>query len=125
LILKVQKPTGGKILMAIFITQGRYSHEAITGMVARPEDRTEAVAKLAEKAGGKLLAYYVTFGEYDFMVITEMHSYKEASALVIAAAAGGGATHLKTTVAMTTAEAKQAFAAASELAQVYRAPGAR
>src|SRR5262245_14753215 len=111
--------------MAIFITQGRYSREAITGMIARPEDRAEAVTKLVEKAGGKLLAYYVTFGEYDFMVITDMPSHKEISAVVLTAAAGAGATDMKTTVAMTTAEAKKAFAAAGDLTKIYRAPGAR
>jgi uncharacterized protein with GYD domain len=111
--------------MGIYITQGRYSHEAVTGMIARPEDRTETVKKLVQKAGGKLLAYYVTFGEYDFMVITDMPGHKEVSAMVLTAAAGAGATDIKTTVAMTTAEAKEAFAAAGELTKVYRAPGAR
>lgn len=46
--------------MPIFITQGRYSRDALKGMLAAPEDRAEAVARLAEAAGGKLLAYYVT-----------------------------------------------------------------
>ena len=33
--------------MPIFITQGRYSRDAIKGMLAKPEDRLEAAAKLA------------------------------------------------------------------------------
>ena len=42
--------------MPIYIFQGRYTREALEGMVARPEDRTEASAKLLEAAGGKLLS---------------------------------------------------------------------
>jgi hypothetical protein len=37
--------------MAIFITQGRFTSEAIKGLVAHPEDRYEIVAKLGKKAG--------------------------------------------------------------------------
>ena len=43
--------------MPIFISQGRYSRDAIKGMTANPEDRAEAATKLIEGAGGKMLAY--------------------------------------------------------------------
>ena len=57
--------------MAIFITQGRYTADAIKGMVDNPQNREKAVADLMEKAGAKLLALYITFGEYDFLSISE------------------------------------------------------
>ena len=38
-------------------------------MIVKPEDRTDAVRAMIELAGGKLLDYYVTFGDYDFLVI--------------------------------------------------------
>ena len=44
--------------MPIFISQGRYSQDAIRGMVKTPEDRAEAVSKLIEAAGGRLLSFY-------------------------------------------------------------------
>ena len=44
--------------MPTYISQGRYSREAIQGMIKSPEDRTEAVSKLAQSVGGKLLWYY-------------------------------------------------------------------
>jgi len=53
--------------MAIYITRGRYTSDAVKGMVANPEDREKAVANLMEKAGAKLLAVYFTFGDYDFL----------------------------------------------------------
>jgi uncharacterized protein with GYD domain len=37
--------------MAIYITQGRYTPDAVKGMVANPENREKAVADLMEKAG--------------------------------------------------------------------------
>ena len=48
--------------MPLFITQGRFTHDAWKGMIAKPEDRAEAVSQLLAKSGGKLLAYYFTFG---------------------------------------------------------------
>jgi uncharacterized protein with GYD domain len=60
--------------MAIYITQGRYTPDAVKGMVANPENREKAVADLMEKAGAKLLDLYFTFGEYDFLSISEAPS---------------------------------------------------
>lgn len=109
--------------MPIFISQGRYSREAIKGMIAKPEDRGPVVAKLCEAAGGRMLAYYITFGEHDFLVVSEMPGPKEAATVALAAAAGS-VTDLKTTLAMTTDEAREAFAATGRLLAGYRPPGA-
>ena len=43
--------------MPLFITQGRFTQDAVKGMLARPKDRAEAVSQLFAKSGGKLLAY--------------------------------------------------------------------
>ena len=59
-------------ILPIFITQGRYTHAAVRGMTEKAEDRAEAVADLYRRAGGKLLAFYITFGEYDWLSIAEM-----------------------------------------------------
>ena len=108
--------------MPIFITQGRFTQDAIKGMMAKPEDREPALRQLAEKSGGKLLAYYMTFGEYDFLVISEGPLEDAATPLIIAAA-GGGVTDLKTTLAMTTAEMKSAFAKAGTIAAGFKSAG--
>ena len=57
--------------MPIYITQGRYTRDAIKGMIVKPEDRADIVARLLSKIGGRLLGYYLTFGEYDFLAIAE------------------------------------------------------
>jgi uncharacterized protein with GYD domain len=109
--------------MPIFITQGRYTRDAIKGMVVSPEDRTDAVSRLLAKVGGKLLGYYVTFGDYDFLVIAEAPGETQMAAVLLAAASGGGVTDMKTSLAMTAIEAKGAFAAASDLTASFRSAG--
>jgi uncharacterized protein with GYD domain len=109
--------------MPIFISQGRYSQDAMRAMVSKPEDRTEPVSKLIEAAGGRLLGYYVTFGDYDWLLIVEAPDAKSAAAAAITAAAAGGVTDMKTTLAMTGAEAMEAFRSAGGLAASYRSAG--
>jgi uncharacterized protein with GYD domain len=109
--------------MPIYITQGRYTREAIKGMIIKPEDRADAVGRIMTKAGGRLIAYYVTFGDYDFLCIGEMPSEIQMAAVLLATASGGGITDLRTTLAMTSVEAKGAFAAASDLAPGFKSAG--
>ncbi len=109
--------------MPIYITQGRYTRDAIKGMLVKPEDRAEAVSRLIGKVGGKLVGYYVTFGEYDFLLIADVPDNTQMAAALMAAGATAGVTDLKTTVAMTSIEAKGAFAAASDIAPGFRSPG--
>jgi uncharacterized protein with GYD domain len=109
--------------MPIFITQGRYTRDAIKGMITKPEDRADAVSRLFSKAGGRLLNYYVTFGEYDFLLIAEAPSETQMAAILMAAGSGAGVTDLRTTLAITSIEAKGAFAAAGDLAPGFRSAG--
>jgi uncharacterized protein with GYD domain len=109
--------------MALYITQGRYTREAIKGMIVKPEDRAEALSRHMARAGGRVVSYYLTFGEYDFLTVIEAPSETQMAAALLAAAGSGGVTGLRTTLAMTSIEAKGAFAAASDLAPSYRAPG--
>jgi uncharacterized protein with GYD domain len=109
--------------MPIYITRGRYSAESIKNLVANPEDRQQAVSKLVEAAGAKLLNFYVTLGHYDFLLITEAPSAKEASAFIVAAAAAGSVTDVETTEAFTSSEAKQIFTIAGKAAEKYKLPG--
>ncbi|MFN3657665.1 MAG: GYD domain-containing protein [Pseudolabrys sp.] len=109
--------------MPIYITQGRYTREGIKGMIVKPEDRADAVARLLSKVGGRLIGYYVTFGEYDFLSIAEAPNEVQMGAALLAAGSHGGVTDLRTTVAMTSIEAMGAFAAASDLAPGFKGPG--
>jgi len=109
--------------MPIYITQGRYTRDAIQGMLIAPEDRAQEVSRLIGKVGGRLIGYYFTFGDYDFMAIAEVADATQMAAVLLAAGAGGGVTDLRTTVAMSSIEAKGAFAAASDLAPSFKSAG--
>lgn len=95
--------------MATFITQGNYTQSAMKGMVDKPEDREGAVTGLMESVGAKLVKYYVTTGEYDFLVVLEGDKLQDVVAGLLIAGATGGVCNLKTVQALTTAEAKAAM----------------
>ena len=51
--------------MTIYISRGRFTSDAVKGMLAKPENREEAVAKLFKSVGGRLIGWYLTFGHHD------------------------------------------------------------
>ena len=91
--------------------------------MTNPENREKAVADLMEKAGAKLLGLYFTFGEYDFLSITEAPSEEVMASALIAGAASGGVSHLRTSVAMTAADSVKAFKSAGELSKSFKPAG--
>ena len=110
--------------MPLFVSQGRYTEGAIKAMLTKPEDRTAAATKLVEQAGGKLLAYYMLFGEYDWMIVYEAPSAQQAAAVMLAAVGAGAITSTRTMLAMSGAEAQAAFEAGHTLEASYPSPGA-
>ncbi len=109
--------------MPTYIIQGRYSHEAMKGMVAKPEDRAAAVAKLLENAGGRLVAYYMTFGPADFHVTVEMPDEKAMLSVLGAAAAGPGVVDLNTCLAIPADQAMAALSKSKGLMASFRSAG--
>jgi uncharacterized protein with GYD domain len=109
--------------MAIYITQGNYPLQSVKGMVEKPEDRMNAVRGLMESVDATLLQYYVTTGEYDFMVIAETDSITNMMAGLMVAGSSGGATNLKTIEAITTQDAKTAMEKANAVAAGFKAAG--
>lgn len=109
--------------MTTYITQGNYTREAMQGMLATPEDRAVAVAALAKAAGGKLLDYYITYGEYDFLVIMEGKDDSKMMGALMAAAAGGGITNVRTTVAVSSKKAMKAMRAGKRIQKVFKSAG--
>jgi uncharacterized protein with GYD domain len=109
--------------MPIYITQGRYTREAIKGMIVKPEDRADAVSRAMARVGGRLIGYYITLGDYDFLSICEAPDETHMMAALLAAAAGGGVTDLRTTVAVNSTEATGAFAAAADVGPGFKSAG--
>ena len=107
----------------IFITQGNYTQHAMAGMLGSPEDRSVATKKLLAAAGAKMLDYYFTFGQHDFLLIGEAKDEHTWLSALIVAGATGGVSNMITTVAVTPAQAKQAFTTAKGMRASFRAAG--
>jgi len=105
--------------MALLMIQFSYKPETVVKLIKNPEDRSVAVKNLLEKFGGKLLAFYYTYGDYDGIVIADMPDNVSGLAANMVAVAGGGNTKLKTTILITVEEAMAAMKKASgvQLAQ--------
>jgi uncharacterized protein with GYD domain len=109
--------------MPIYISRGRFTTDAVRGMMTKPENREEAVSSLFKSVGGRLIGWYLTFGPYDWLVIGEFPDNKAAASAVLAAAGGGSLSDVETTVAMTAADAKATFDAAGKVAKEFRSAG--
>jgi uncharacterized protein with GYD domain len=99
--------------MPSYLQQISYTQEAWSTLVGHPQNRIDAVRPAVEKLGGKIIAAYFAFGEYDVITITEFHSNVDAAAIAMAFAAGGSVRTVKTTPLLTTQEAIEALTKAS------------
>jgi uncharacterized protein with GYD domain len=111
--------------MIRLITRGRFSQDYVKGLIAAPEDREPAVRKVVEAAGGKVVNFYVTTGDSDFLLVTEADEAESVIAALMAAAAAGTISDITTSRAWTGKEFKAVADKASKAAKSYRPPGKR
>ncbi|MGB7704768.1 MAG: GYD domain-containing protein [Pseudolabrys sp.] len=108
--------------MIRLVTRGRFTRDYAKGLIAAPEDREPIVRKLVEGAGGRLVNFYFTTGDADFLLITETNEAESAIAALLAAAAGT-ISDVTTSRAWTGAEFKAVADKASKVASLYSPPG--
>ncbi len=111
--------------MIRLVTRGRFTQDYAKRLVAAPEDREPAVRKLIEGAGGKLVNFYFTTGDTDFLLVTEANEAESIIAALLAVAAAGTISNVTTSRAWTGGEFKPVADKASQAASLYRAPGKR
>ena len=109
--------------MPIYISRGRFTPDAIKGMLAKPENCEDVVATLFKSAGGRLIGWYLTFGRHDWLAIGEFPDEKAAASAILAAAAGGSLSDVETTIAMTAQDAAVTFKSAGKAAKDFRSAG--
>jgi uncharacterized protein with GYD domain len=109
--------------MVRLITRGRLTQNYVKGLLGAPEDREPAVRKLIEAAGGKLINFYFTTGDSDFLLISEANDAESIIAALMGASAAGTISDVTTARAWTGAEFKAVAERASKTASTYRAPG--
>jgi uncharacterized protein with GYD domain len=109
--------------MIRLVTRGRFTQDYAKRLVAAPEDREPAVRKLIEGAGGKVVSFYFTTGDTDFMLICEANEAESMIAALLAVEATGMICNVTTSRAWTGSEFKAVAEKASKTAGLYRAPG--
>ena len=78
----------------------------------------ERIRVLLEAAGGRLVSWYYSFGEYDVVLISEGADNVSIASILIAAAGGGAVGNIHTTVLMTAEEGQEAIRRAKDVAYV-------
>jgi len=109
--------------MIRLVTRGRFTRDFIKALTGAPEDREPVVRKLIESVGGKVISYYVTTGETDFLLISEANEGEAVIAALMAASGAGSISHVSTVRAWTAAEFKGIAERAGRAAKAYRPPG--
>ena len=106
--------------MAKYIVSGRYTADAIKGMMAHPSDREAAVRPLVEAGGGKMISFLVTTGDTDFSMVVETDDLDGLLAALMVAGASGTVSDLKTVQAFTSAEFLSAQKRAGQIASSFK-----
>src|ERR1700747_2739195 len=110
-------------VMIRLVTRGCFTQEYAKGLVSAPEAREPAVRKLIEGAGGKLVSFYFTTGDTDFMVISEANEGESIIAAMLAAGSSGAISYVKTGISWPETEFKMVAEKASKAVSHYRSPG--
>ena len=106
--------------MPVYMSQFCYTAEAAAAMVKQPQDRSIVLRQAVEKLGGRLIAFYYCFGEYDGVAIAELPDQVTALAHLLAVKLAGHVKSMKTTVLLTMDESVAAMKKAGGM--VYRGP---
>jgi uncharacterized protein with GYD domain len=105
--------------MPKYLIQGSYTAEGAKGLRKDGGSKRRQVAEaLAKEAGGKLEAFYFTFGETDVAIIADLPDNVSVAALSLAVNASG-VTKVRTTPLLTPEE----MDAAAKKQLGYRGPG--
>lgn len=100
--------------MASFLVQVSYTPEALSALIAKPQNRMAIVKKTVENLGGSLTGAWMSFGDHDLVMLLELPNNVSAAALALAAAAGGSLKSIKTTPLLSIDQANSALKKAAK-----------
>jgi uncharacterized protein with GYD domain len=107
--------------MAHFLIKAKYTAASVKAMIANPQDRQKAAATAIQAIGGKLLSFYMAFGQDDVILIFEAPDAVSAAAVSMAVAGSGGVS-TETVPLLTMDEAMAAMKKAPAVQAAYKAP---
>ena len=106
--------------MAKYLLQTSYSSDGLKGLARdKASGRKAAAGEALASLGGRVENMYLSFGDYDAVLIVDLPDNISAAALSLAVSSSG-LVRTRTTPLLTIEEADQALAKAVK----YRAPGA-
>lgn len=95
--------------MPLYMTQFSYTSEALSALVKKPEDRSEVFRKHIERLGGRVIAWYLSRGDYDGVTIYELPDELTATTLLLALNEAGHLKETKTSSLHTAEEGMEAM----------------
>jgi len=106
--------------MPKYLCTAGYTAEGLQGVVKdTASGRKAAVQKAVKRLGGKLEAFYFSFGDDDVVLIVDLPDNTAAAAMSLAVGSSG-MVQLRTTPLLTVEEVDKAI----KVKSTYRAPGA-
>ncbi|MFQ5679640.1 MAG: GYD domain-containing protein [Gemmatimonadota bacterium] len=102
--------------MAYYLFQAAYTTEAWAAQLKNPQNRVERVRSALEELGGTIEDAWLSFGEYDVLVICQAPDRLTQAAFAMAAAAAGHLKSVKTTPLLTIDEGMAAMQKAGAVA---------
>jgi uncharacterized protein with GYD domain len=107
--------------MALYMYQAAYTAESWAAQLKNPRNRVETVGRAVCKAvGGKLVGGWLSFGEFDLVIIADVPDKESMAAIALAVGAGGAIKASKTTALMTGAEGVEALKKVSAVTEAYK-----
>jgi uncharacterized protein with GYD domain len=111
--------------MNTYLTFFSYTKSAWREMVQHPEDREAAARGVIEASGGRLLAFYWMFGEYDGLAIYASEDAVTAATVQAGIVASGRIEGMTTHALLSGSEARRVLELAKSAAADYVPPGGR
>jgi uncharacterized protein with GYD domain len=106
--------------MPLYMSEFSYTPEAWARLAKNPQDRAAVFGELVERAGGKLVNFYYSYGEHDGVAIFEVPDEGIAYGVTVAALTPGHLKDVRTIRLFTTEETMQVLRTAGALP--YQAP---
>jgi uncharacterized protein with GYD domain len=100
--------------MALYALQTAYAPLGWAALLKDPQNRMEAVKPVVQRLGGRVVDGWLTFGDYDVLVICQLPDNVSATALSMAISAGGAVKSVKTTPLVTFDEGLDALKKAKD-----------
>jgi uncharacterized protein with GYD domain len=101
--------------MPVYLHQWVYKDATVRDMVVQPQNREDIVRVASEAFKGRLLHFYLSFGEYDGVCISEFPDNQTAMAFLMLVLGQGAVERIKTTPLMSQEEARGAMEQAHEV----------